>query len=422
MMTLDEAIEHAGDRMLPRIQTLKSISQNTEWLERILFSPAAEEAAYRIKGWMLQNGMEVREDPLTNVVGLLQTSPDGPNAPTIHLGSHYDTVINAGAYDGNLGVLIALAVAEVVQLAKVPLQHNLSAMAFCDEEGVRFQSTFLGSAFLSGQFEREWLDMPDEFGKTLGEWLVDRAESIDEVLNAEPLIRPQDYFLESHIEQGPILESAGKPLGVFTRIAAQMRAEVELIGCAGHAGTTPARLRKDPLPIACEMVTVVNEVCRSDERIRATVGQLEVYPNASNVIPERVRFTIDLRQPKHRNLLKTHAKLLARIEAIAKRSGLEYRYKVSHEAADVACDPMLVDLLSEASESLQGNAVQIFSGAGHDSMKIAGVCPVGLLAVRCRGGLSHHPDEFASEEDCRAALKVMVETVIALDRKAALDA
>ncbi|MEM6495434.1 MAG: Zn-dependent hydrolase, partial [Pseudomonadota bacterium] len=132
------------------------------------------------------------------------------------------------------------------------MRHNVSAMAFCDEEGVRFQSTFLGSAFLSGQFERAWLNMPDEFGKTLGEWLVDRAESVDEVLNAEPLIRPEDYFLETHIEQGPVLESAGRALGVFTRIAAQMRAEVELVGCAGHAGTTPARLRKDPLPYASE--------------------------------------------------------------------------------------------------------------------------------------------------------------------------
>lgn len=416
-MDLKKAIDSAGVRLLERIQLLRRVSANPEWLERTLFSPAAEEAAYKLKAWMEFSGMETSEDPLTNVIGRLNCSNKGPDAPTIHMGSHYDTVINGGAYDGALGVLLAIAVVEAIQEAKVPMNHNLSALAFCDEEGVRFQTTFLGSSLLSGQFEKEWLHKPDDYGKTLGEWLVDRGESIDEILNTEPIIRPQDYFLEAHIEQGPVLESANKPLGVFTRIAAQLRAEVELHGVAGHAGTTPYRLRKDPLPYACEMVMEVNKLCRSDERVRATVGQMEVFPNSSNVIPGRVRFTIDLRLASHENLVKAHDKLKEGLSKIARKSNLRYIYRVKHEAEDVTLDPTLTDILSAACERDVGSGIRVFSGAGHDSMKIAQVCPVGLLAIRCRGGLSHHPDEFSSDEDCLAALKVMTESVIELDQK-----
>ena len=148
---------------------------------------------------------------------------------------------------------------------------------------MRFNTTFLGSAYLSGQFEEEWLHKEDEYGKTLGEWLVDRAESIDTIINNRktPYIRPQDVYLETHIEQGPILEKSNRALGVFTKIAAQLRTEITLTGCSGHAGTTPASLRKDPLPVASEMVLAVNQLCKSDELIRATVGHLEVIPNVA---------------------------------------------------------------------------------------------------------------------------------------------
>ena len=278
-MDIEAAVEAAGARMLKRVRILQGVSSSDECLERILFSPAAEEAAYRIKKWMQDAGMEVREDGLTNVSGCLRAEGSDEETPRIHMGSHYDTVSNAGAYDGTLGVLIALAVAEVLNETKANLTHDFWAHAFCDEEGVRFQTTFLGSAAVSGQFEREWLDVEDELGKTLGEWLVDRAEDIDEILYADPLIRPHDRFIEAHIEQGPVLEATDIPLGVFSRIAAQMRAEVAVIGKAGHAGTTPARLRQDALPVACEMVQVVNDLCKSDERIRATVGHFEVRPN-----------------------------------------------------------------------------------------------------------------------------------------------
>jgi allantoate deiminase len=416
-MELSQSIDAAGLRLLERIRILNGVSTNTEWLERTLFSPAAEAAAYKLKSWMEAAGMEVTEDALTNVIGKLNCSPDGPDASTIHLGSHYDTVINGGAYDGALGVLIAIATVEAIAGAQIPMQHNLSALAFCDEEGVRFQTTFLGSSALSGQFEKAWLYKPDALGKKLGQWLVDRGESIDEVLYAEPTIRPQDFFIESHIEQGPVLESANKSLGVFTKIAAQLRAEVELHGMAGHAGTTPYRLRKDPLPYASEMILEVNKLCRSDERVRATVGQLNVFPNASNVIPSRVTFTVDLRLAKYADLVEAHEALQSEFNRIAKRSGLQFVYRVKHTAEDVTLDPRLTGILSSHCQREADSSIQVFSGAGHDSMKIAQVCPVGLLAVRCRDGLSHHPDEFSTDEDCLAALKVMVGSVLEIDRE-----
>jgi allantoate deiminase len=411
-----KAMEAAGARMIERIGQMRVISQNQEWLERTLFSPAAEEAANRLKGWMEAIGMDVTYDALTNVYGQLSLSPEGPDAPRIHIGSHYDTVVNAGAYDGTMGVLLALAVAETIAESNIPFRHNLTALAFCDEEGVRFNTTFLGSAFLSGQFEKEWLRKPDAFDKKLGQWLVDRSESIDEILEAKPFIRPQDYFLEAHIEQGPVLESADRALGVFTRIAAQMRVEVELVGCAGHAGTTPASLRQDPLPVACEMVIAINQICHSHESIRATVGHMEVSPNASNVIPGRVRFAIDLRHPIASGLEAVATRVSSALEAIAKRSTVSFSYTVVHHADDVAMAPQLVECLSESCLLEQESALSLYSGAGHDSMKIAQVCPVGMLAVRCRAGLSHHPDEYASDEDCLAAFRAMLDSVIKLDK------
>ncbi|MGJ8640218.1 MAG: M20 family metallo-hydrolase [Opitutaceae bacterium] len=419
MDSLEIAMDSAGARLIQRLGIMRRISQKNEWLERILFSSAAEEAAYQLKVWMEGAGMEVEYDALTNVYGQLPLSPDGPDAPRIHIGSHYDTVVNAGAFDGILGVLIGIAVAETIAESTVRFSHNLSVLALCDEEGVRFNTTFLGSAFLSGQFEEAWLHKEDDFGKTLGEWLVDRAEPIDAILNAykTPYIRSEDFFLEAHIEQGPVLESSNKGIGVFTRIAAQLRSEVILTGCAGHAGTTPARLRKDPLPVASEMVLAVNELCRSDERIRATVGYLEVSPNASNVIPGKVKFSVDLRHPNAQGLEGAHERLTEEIYEIAKRSGLEFHYKVVHEAEDVALDPELTDLLASSCEELQGSAIRMFSGAGHDSMKVAQVCPAAMLAVRCRAGLSHHPDEHASDADCLLAFEAMLNAILKIDKK-----
>ena len=417
MDLLESATQSAGERLIKRLAVMRRISQRNDWIERTIFSPAAEEAAYKLKSWMAAAGMETFYDPLTNVYGQISFSKNGPEAPRIHLGSHYDTVVNAGAFDGILGVLIGIAVAEVISESKHPFNHNLSVLAFSDEEGVRFNTTFLGSAYLSGQFEEEWLHKEDEYGKTLGEWLVDRAESVDTILNAHqsPYIRPQDLFLEAHIEQGPVLENSNSALGVFTNIAAQIRSEIILNGCAGHAGTIPASLRKDPLPAASEMILAVNQLCKSNESIRATVGHLEVIPNASNVIPGTVKFSIDMRYPNLTGLKQIHNKLSKKIKSIAKLTNLKFEYNLVHEAKDAKLDEKLTDILSESCDNIQGSSIRMFSGAGHDSMKVSQVCPASMLAVRCKDGLSHHPDEFASNADCILAFKAMLRSVLTID-------
>ena len=418
MDLLESATQSAGARLIKRLAIMRRISQRSDWIERILFSPAAEEAAYKLRTWMDASGMRTYNDPLTNVYGQISFSKDGPEAPRIHLGSHYDTVVNAGAFDGILGVLIGIAVVEAIVESNHSFNHNLSVLAFSDEEGVRFNTTFLGSAYLSGQFEAEWLHKEDEYGKTLGEWLVDRAESVDTILNARkaPYIRPQDVYLETHIEQGPILEKSNCALGVFTNIAAQLRTEIILTGCSGHAGTTPARLRKDPLPVASEMVLAVNQLCKSNELVRATVGHLEVKPNASNVIPGTVKFSIDMRYPDLEGLKRLHDKLSQEIKSIAERSEIKFEYKLVHQANDAKLDQDLTDMLSESCEAMQGSSPRMSSGAGHDSMKVAQVCPASMLVVRCKDGLSHHPDEFASNEDCILAFKAMLHTVLTIDK------
>jgi len=415
-MNTEEALNAAGLRLLERLEVLKGISDSGKQLDRILFSRSGAVAAGRIQTWMEEAGLDVRKDALTNVHGLVSRSPAGTDAPRIHLGSHYDTVLNAGAYDGALGVLIAIAVAEIIVSAKLPLQHNLSVLAFSDEEGVRFNTTFLGSAFLSGQFESAWLGKTDPDGKSLADWLIEGGTDPEDLYSATPIIRPCDCFLETHIEQGPILEATGCGLGVFTSIAAQIRGEIELTGEAGHAGTTPARLRCDALTAAARMVLAVETLCRGDEQMRATVGRLAVHPNAPNVIPGRVRFTVDMRFPDATRLDKQRDALLAELESIAKEPGVGFSYREIHRAKEATMDPRITDALLRSCTRIQGQTPLLLSGAGHDCMKIAQVCPAGLLAVRCRGGISHHPDEFASPDDCLLALRAMLEAVIDLDQ------
>lgn len=418
MSLLERATQTAGMRLIERLGIMRRISQRNDCIERILFSPAAEEAAYKIRGWMDAAGMKTDYDPLTNVYGQMVFSKLGSQGPRIHIGSHYDTVVDAGAYDGILGVLLGIAVVEAIVESKQTINHNLSVVAFCDEEGVRFNTTFLGSAFMSGQFNSAWLHKEDEYGKSLGEWLVDRAESIEDVINAHkyPYIRPKDFYLEAHIEQGPILDTSDCGIGVFTSIAAQLRSEIILTGCAGHAGTIPARLRKDPLPVASEMVLAVSALCHSDEKVRATIGQLEVLPNASNVIPGQVKFTIDVRYPEFSGLKIAHNNLKEKIENIASRSNIDLEYRLVHQAQDAHLDEKLTDILAFNCEELIGKSMRMFSGAGHDSMKLAKVCPTGMLAVRCKDGLSHHPDEFASEADCILAFRTMLSSVLQIDK------
>lgn len=412
MPVLDPVIE-AMHRLNERIDLLAKVSDDPHGLTRILFSPAMDKAAGYLLNWMRQAGLEARKDPLMNVVGRWTVAD--PDAPTFHLGSHYDTVVNAGSYDGILGVLLGLGVVECLREMKFTPRRNLSVLGFCDEEGIRFHSTFLGSSLLCGRFNESWLQAKDAQGMTMQAWLESRGESVTALLEQTPVIRPQDQFIEAHIEQGPVLEFLKLPLGVFTQIAAQMRIEVMVLGKSEHAGTTPGRMRKDALAGAACMISEVESLCRRADEIRATVGKIYCSPNASNVIADTVKFTIDLRHAQAETMWKLYDDLLLRLKAIADQRGLILQSSVVQHTKDISCDPQMTQRLKSACLTNQSSSPELLSGAGHDTIMVSQVCPAAMLAVRCREGVSHHPDEYASPADIEVALRALVDTVIKMD-------
>ena len=384
-------------------------------LTRLTWGPAWREAVGLVRGWMEEAGLLTRLDAVGNLVG--RREGRRPGAPALLLGSHLDTVIDAGRFDGVLGVLLALAVVEELQARGRRPAFALEVVAFADEEGVRFPCALTGSRAMAGTLDPAVLGLTDRDGTTLAEAL--RACGFDPDGLAACARRPGEIlgFLEAHIEQGPVLEQEGVALGLVRAIAGATRLEVQVEGRAGHAGTVPMRLRRDALAGAAEMVLAVERLARGTEELVATVGRLEVLPGAVNTIPGRVRFTIDLRSPEDGERTRVLADLEARLEEIACGRGLALQVVTTHEARAVRSDPKLLDALARAQARLGLPERRLVSGAGHDAMAIAAIAPVAMLFVRCRGGISHDPAEYAAPADIEAALAVLVETLVLLSEE-----
>ena len=316
-----------------------------------------------------------------------------PGAKTLLLGSHLDTVINAGKYDGPLGVLAALAAVELLRAASVELPFHVEIVGFSDEEGVRYQTTYLGSRAMAGTLTARDLEIVEEKG-------IEAAKR-----------DPADIlaYAEVHIEQGPVLEAAGVALGAVNGIAGQTRARVEFTGSAGHAGTTPMEMRRDALCAAAEFILKV-ERCG----VTATVGQIEAEPGASNVIPGRVTLSVDVRHLADAQRLDAVEDLEARAAAIARRRGVTLQWTTVQQTASVICDPRLSELMHAAAIRHEPRAPALPSGAGHDAAAIAAICPVAMLFVRCKAGLSHHPDESVDEADASKAVAALADFIRSL--------
>lgn len=361
---------------------------------------------------MEEAGLATRIDAAGNLVGRLEGAR--PGAPALLLGSHLDTVIDAGRFDGTLGVLLALAVLEEVGAKGPRPPFALEAVAFADEEGVRFPSALTGSRAMAGTLDPAVLDGRDRDGVRLAEAL--RACGLDPAGLATCARRPGEVLgcLEAHIEQGPVLDREGLPLGLVTAIAGACRLRVEVLGSAGHAGTVPMALRRDALCGAAEMVLAVERLARGREGLVATVGRIAAEPGAVNTIPGRVVFTVDLRSASDRAREQAEAELVATFAEFTRRRGLEVRAETAHAAPAVACNPRLVALLGRACARHGFAERRLVSGAGHDTMALAALAPVAMLFLRCASGISHDPAEAVRIEDIRAALDVLVTTVTLL--------
>ena len=399
-----------GDEIVGRINELAAISETPGHLARVFLTKEHRAAADLILHWMRSAGMRADLDAIGNVCG--RYDGERPGLPCLMLGSHYDTVREAGKWDGPLGLLSAISCVADLHKRGRRLPFAVEVTGFADEEGVRFASTLLGSRAVAGTFDESVLGAKDLAGISMRDALSQFGLDPGHIGAAARARSELLAYVELHIEQGPVLEAQNLPVGVVSAIAGATRLAARLTGMAGHAGTVPMRLRRDALAGSAECIIAIEEFCRTDEGgLVGTVGYIHAMPGATNVIPGQVSFTIDIRAPTdaHRRLAVTE--IVGKIEDVARRRKLALQLDVTHENRTVPCAPWLK---SQVSEAIAGEGYRVFelpSGAGHDGMAMIDITDVAMLFVRCRGGISHHPDEHVEVADAEAGARVLLRLI-----------
>ncbi len=386
-------------------------------LTRRFLTSAHESALQTLTGWMQDAGLSVRRDAAGNLVGRYEGQTS--DAPALLIGSHIDSVRNGGLYDGPLGIMLGIDVVETLQVAGRRLPFALEVIAFGDEEGSRFSASMSCSRAVAGTMDpAAVLGMTDADGVSLADAFT--AFGLDPTKITDAVRQPSQViaFLEAHIEQGPVLEAEGLALGVVTAVAAQKRLMVRITGMAGHAGTTPMALRKDPGPAAAEAMLSLERICAAGtDNLVGTVGRIAALPGAFNVIPGAVEFSMDIRAETSATRDAAVEAVTAEIHAIAARRGLTATVTLMQALDESPCDPDLTDLLQGAVEDLGLPARRLPSGAGHDAMVMAALCPTAMLFIRCEGGISHNPAESVTPADCALAARAMLHFIDNLERR-----
>ncbi|MES2170982.1 MAG: allantoate amidohydrolase [Actinomycetota bacterium] len=397
---------------MDRCEQLATISSQPDRLERVHLSPEHAAANALIAEWMRDAGLSTWQDAAGNQCGRLEGRE--PGLPALLIGSHIDTVPDAGRYDGMLGVLLAIAVAARIHRSHSELPFALEVVAFSDEEGTRFGMALLGSRALAGTWNEEWWSLADKDGITLAEAFQDFG--LDPARLPGAFRRPENYvgYLETHIEQGPILEDHDRRLAVVTSIAGARRYGITITGKAGHAGGTPFDRRKDALVGASELVVEVERISKQ-RGVIGTVGRLEAFPGGVNVIPGRVELSLDLRAEFDHDRDAALAEVWAAAAEICSRRGLTLQKHELYRADAVPCDQRLMRAIG-AGIRATGDAepMAFWSRAGHDGMAVVALTPIAMLFLRCRGGISHHPDEAVKKADVAAALDAFEAAVLAV--------
>jgi hydantoinase/carbamoylase family amidase len=404
-----------GAKILDMARDLAQFSETADGLTCTYLSPAHKASAARLRDWMRSAGLAAEIDAVGNVVGRYAGAANASR--TLMVGSHYDTVTNAGQFDGRLGILIALAVAGHLHCTGRRLPFHLEVIGFSEEEGVRFSAPYLGSSAIAGSFDETVLDRHDANGVSLATLL--REEGVDVTAIRKLARRPETLrgYLEVHIEQGPVLLQNDLPVGIVTSIAASARFRVTIRGVVGHAGTVPMSLRHDAAAAAAEIVLAVERRCAEGPNLVGTVGQLVVPHGIINVIPGYCELSLDIRAGDDASHAAAIADILAAICQIAERRGVIAEVaKIAHHAA-VSCAPQIQSALARA---VSRNGIEPFylgSGAGHDGEMFAGVTDIGMLFVRCgNGGISHSPRETVTAADVDIAARILLDAVLNLDQ------
>jgi len=401
-----------GPGILARHEALARFTQDEGRLTRTYLTAKHREAGETVMAWMREAGMEAQFDAMGNVVGRYAGAT--PDAPVLMTGSHLDTVVDAGKYDGSFGILSPIACVADLHARGVRLPHAIEVVAFGDEEGVRFGATLLGSRAMAGRFDPKALEAKDKDGIPLREAIREFGGDPDAIPTLKRDPAKVAAFVETHIEQGPVLLDEGLAVGVVTAISGCTRVRARVTGVAGHAGTVPMPLRQDALAAAAEMTLAVETYCcaRAD-RIVGTVGKLAVDgEGAINVIPGGVNFTVDVRSPDDAERRTAAEAIRADCEDIAESRGVALAWDAFFELQSAPCDPRLMTLMGECIARAGVKVRTLPSGAGHDAMEMARLVPAAMLFVRCgAGGVSHNPAETLDERDADIATAVLLDFI-----------
>ena len=402
-----------GKRIMELADRLAQWSESPDGLTCTYLSPAHRSVAAEIADLMRSAGLLTQIDAVANVVGRYPAR--GQTAQALILASHYDTVRDAGKYDGRLGVLTALVVAEHVNRLGRKLPFHLDVIAFSEEEGVRFSSSFLGSCAVAGRFDNELLERRDAGGVSLAVAMREAGLDPGEI----PALRRRREellgYLEVHIEQGPVLLDEGLPVGIVAAIAGSVRMVITVTGSAGHAGTVPMARRQDAAAAAAELVLYVEKRCAQAPTLVGTVGRLTVPDGAINIIPGRCELTLDVRAGDDVTRDAAVSDIMAEIGRIAARRGVSFDCKEVQRTGAVRCSPRLQSVLADAVARAGVKPRYLSSGAGHDAMMFDGLTDTAMLFVRCgNGGVSHSPTEIITAEDADIAARVVLDAVLRL--------
>lgn len=399
----------AGSRIAERLDRLATHSAAEGALTRLYLTGSHRAAAQTVAEWMAEAGLTTRMDAAGNLIGRRDGARHG--LPALMLGSHLDTVRDAGRYDGALGVIAAIEAVSLLGDAADTLPFALEIIAFGDEEGVRFPAALTGSRAVAGTLDPSVLDVTDEDGIAMRDALATFGDLPPDIGSAAR--RPDSVlgYLELHIEQGPVLEAEDLPVGIVTAIAGAERHVVEIAGVAGHAGTVPMDLRHDALTAASEMILAAETLARETEDLVATIGQIAASPGAVNVIPSGVRFSLDIRSPHDSIRHDAVAHLFARWQDIAARRAVSLTSRKTFEESAAQCDPSLTAALDDAVARAGLPIRHLPSGAGHDGLAMAALCPIAMLFLRCRGGISHNPAESILADDAGQAAIILADAI-----------
>jgi len=399
-----------GQEIVRRIDALSAIAETPDHLTRVFLTPEHRAAADLLLWWMREVGMRAHLDAIGNVCGRYEG--DRPGLPCLMLGSHYDTVRDAGKWDGPLGLITAISCVGAMHRRGQRWPFAIEVIGFADEEGVRFASTLLGSRAVAGTFDESVLGAKDRQGISMREALSQFGLDPGRIGAAARSRSELHGYVELHIEQGPVLECESLPVGVVTAISGATRLAASLTGMAGHAGTVPMLLRRDALAGAAECIVAIEAFCRTDEGgLVGTVGYIYAMPGATNVIPGQVSFTIDIRSASDAHRKLAVVDVVRQIETIARRRKLLLQVDVTHDNRTVPCAPWL---RRQVADAIAGEGYRVFelpSGAGHDGMAMIDVADVAMVFVRCRGGISHHPDEHTDTSDVDAGARVLLRLI-----------